>query len=916
MIEKTELVLKKQHERNLRPLISFFVTAISLLVIFAIENISPFGTRTFFMSDLAAQYAPNLIGLKNHLTAGGSLLYSFELGMGKNVCGTLAYYLSSPFNLITFLFPSEMIQEAVVTLVIMKLSTASALMTWLLDCKFEAKRNISILFGLMYALCSFCVTFMFNIMWLDGIALLPLVILTLEALVKNAKKWPFFVLTLFILFVSGYYMAYMVGAFSFLYFIGLLWFHGDFGRGKGRDTLRKFGLFIGGAITAAMMSAILLIPAGLDTIMNKDYTESNISLDGNFPLVRFVDQFFVTGAPSLSNNLPFIFCGLSVLILCILFFFNQSISKKLRGGVGLGFLLMLLSFHFPPLDIAWHLFDDPNWFAYRYSYIASFIMIAVAFYSFLHLSACRKKDFIITGLIIIGMAAISQSFGRMKDENSAFYPTLAFVLVEMVILYGLTKEKWPEMISNLRKYASGFLVAVIFVEVVILNPRLIMPNVWGSQDGRDLLANDIESGNVFSQVIDDADQGFYRLGADVSFKGDIESCNYGIYANQPTFGYFASMSNKPMHHLLKQFGYSVNYNYFAISHLTPNPVADALFGVRFFASTNEKLGDLSCIAENNGSYLYENENALPLLYPVDCAVMDFDAYSLETDTVNKDYFDYQEQYIEALTGKDATSLYNESRLLWEDWTIENAYVSSLPFDELVSESTIVDQLGLERTVEDEYEINTIGRCNAEMPMVLKTTIVSSSNQPLLLSIPFPSRNDEYELYLNGEFFAEGSSSYYSQVFMLGCFIEGEEVNIEIRCDNDTFAAFSPQIAYLDSALLSELLTPLSSGITSLSVENGSVDATIQVSDNQVVMTSIPYEKGWTLEVDGEETDIQSYADAFIVIPVSAGTHDISLRFTSPGYKVGAIASGIGVVVFLAGVVLCSKKKQEKSTAEE
>ena len=175
----------------------------AMVVVFSVNMIVPFGSRNVLTSDLAAQYGPYLIGLKQQLTSGQSLFYSRSLGIGANTMGVFGYYLSSPINLVALIFPTSMIQEMVTLIIILKLAFAGAFMTWLLDRKFKSEDKMSILFGMMYPLCSFVIIFMFNIMWLDGIALLPLLILLTEKFIDRRKTWPVLTLLLLMLFVSG-----------------------------------------------------------------------------------------------------------------------------------------------------------------------------------------------------------------------------------------------------------------------------------------------------------------------------------------------------------------------------------------------------------------------------------------------------------------------------------------------------------------------------------------------------------------------------------------------------------------------------------------------------------------------------------------------------------------------------------------
>lgn len=74
------------------------------------------------------------------------------------------------------------------------------------------------LFGTMYALSSFMIGYYFNLMWFDSIAMLPLVMLGIERIVKggNGKMFCF---SLFYALYCNYYIGFMLCLFSCLYLL-------------------------------------------------------------------------------------------------------------------------------------------------------------------------------------------------------------------------------------------------------------------------------------------------------------------------------------------------------------------------------------------------------------------------------------------------------------------------------------------------------------------------------------------------------------------------------------------------------------------------------------------------------------------------------------------------------------------------
>ena len=64
-----------------------------------------------------------------------------------------------------------------------------------------------------------------------------------------------------------------------------------------------------------------------------------------------------------------------------------------------------------------------------------------------------------------------------------------------------------------------------------------------------------------------------------------------------------------------------------------------------------------------------------------------------------------------------------------------------------------------------------------------------------------------------------------------------------------------------------------------------------------MFTSIPDEGGWTIKVDGQKVEPVKLANCLIGIPMSAGTHKVTMRFFNPGLA-------LGIVLSIAGIIIC------------
>ena len=82
-------------------LLSFCIPMLLLAVGFVLQQVHPFGDRQILVTDFWHQYYPFLRLLHEKLRSGGSLLYTWDSGMGTNFLSIFAYYAASPLNLLT-----------------------------------------------------------------------------------------------------------------------------------------------------------------------------------------------------------------------------------------------------------------------------------------------------------------------------------------------------------------------------------------------------------------------------------------------------------------------------------------------------------------------------------------------------------------------------------------------------------------------------------------------------------------------------------------------------------------------------------------------------------------------------------------------------------------------------------------------
>ena len=88
---------------------AFLIPFIGMLGVMAISQYEPFGKYSMLYSDCYHQYFPFFKAYSQALKNGESLLYSWDVGMGMDYLGLIAYYLASPLYLLGVLIPTDLL---------------------------------------------------------------------------------------------------------------------------------------------------------------------------------------------------------------------------------------------------------------------------------------------------------------------------------------------------------------------------------------------------------------------------------------------------------------------------------------------------------------------------------------------------------------------------------------------------------------------------------------------------------------------------------------------------------------------------------------------------------------------------------------------------------------------------------------
>lgn len=936
-----------------RPLITFGLAIVLYAIVALICRKPPFGTYSFLVSDLSGQYAPFLILLRNKLIEIFNsspkdfvrlISYSFCLGLGKNFLGSYGYYLASPFNVLTLLFKPSQIDMLAVVIVSLKLTLSASFMCLFLGSRSDDKKSKwPVLLGLVYAFSLYSQAFMFHIMWLDGYLLLPLLLYFVEKYIRTGK-YKGVIFTLLVLFWSNYYIAYMVGAFSFVYLLIRLYTV----REDLKAACRKVIKFIALAVMSAMSVAGLIIPVGLDTLKNADQTIHSSAHELVLYTPLDLMDMLLLGDPGefgdvMPSNKPFIFLSLLVTMLLFIYLVSplfKGREKKIYIACLAGVYISTAIYWF---DKIWQVCDDPNWFWHRHAFVFLPFFLVIAQKVLEKIREIRPKDMTISAGIMLVMLFIVHTIGRFKGEDKIFMYNIILILVNLSVLLLYTRKSWPKQLEDMPQMISPLLAALTVFELVFAGPMLTAGIETFTNFNGDTteFAASVEELQSFSKIAEEnnAIVNAYRTDAEEIENYNLEyyvDSGFSMYGNFRGLQFFNSNSNKLMHRFLKQLGYATNYNYFVTYYTFANPASDAFFSIGTVACRKSYGMGVNMGSVTPGGHLeaYSNPYVLPLGFASDRRAMDFDFYRLEEATESKDYFALQNDWYNSLFPDaftedffiSADGAVGEPELTGGFIFDKNDYMTGLEYEASQKEDpeavsvAVSDPLGREAIsgAAAGEEATVINQSNKNVPIVYEYNFTSESDKELYLNISCPRVMGQTSVYVNNILIASGSEdTYYSRIYRLGSFAEGEEVKITIMSNSSTWKYQDINFAYFDEEIFDRQLASVDTSKVKVSAfEDGLVKFDINgLKSNETVITTIPAEDGWTLYIDGEPCEYNVYQQAFISFDCPSGSHTAELRYKAPGLKAGLMVTVLGIVSLITFAFVDKKNSKLKDTAK-
>lgn len=862
--------LKQWYIKNMVYVYSVGVTLIVMLAMWIFNKLGPFGGRNMMLIDGIHQYVPFFSEYYDKLKNGGSLFYTWDVGMGGNFLSLFSYYLSSPLNLLLLLFDKGHLVDGVSLVLTIKFVLTSLFMAYFLKNKKGERAHDLVLASLTlaYTFSAFVIGYNWCTMWMDVIMVFPLILLGFERLMER-KDYSLYVFTLFYALFCNYYMGFIVCVFLIFWFF--MYEHGNI-----KNFFMHGIRFAIGSLTGGAMAAVLLVPAYFGIMNTASGSSMSLPESKWYGNILVILQKVLVAIEPLTNQTfdggANLYCGIFVLLGAVLFLFQKRVKLWTRVRYVLMLVFLAVSMNNELLNYVWHAFHNQYGIPNRFSFCFIMLLILMADAAFASIERNRRTGYLIVSTVLLVLMVLGMYF-FVEDRLPLYCYIISVAAVDIycVILF-------LYMTGKLRRLTFSVLFSVFAVVELLGN------GIYGLADNGSVESyhylQDTDSIALLKDYMDrENGTEFYR--ADLLKSRMLDEATWH---NLHSIGIFGSTVPGDMVTAMGKLGFYTGANEYLYHGSTP--LTNSLFNLKYALVREDAYNRLGFdyVTEQGGVSLYENPYYLPVGFMVREELLDIDMNSWELFAMQNNI------------AKCATDVQTDLFTRFDFACDVSGGEVPASYNVKLHEISYTRQDTSSASVSAEF---TVPR---DMDLYLHCKGSNVKN---------------ITLYIDGVQMTQ--DRHQGQLFHVGQVFAGQQLEVEylLNSGGNLEGTLNLYGAYFDNELYAEVYHQLSQCVLKdVSYEDGYICGTLDEDAEGLLFTSIPYDDGWTAYVDGEEVDMEIIFDSFIGLDVEKNHHKIEFKYTTVGLKYGIILSVMGWCIFVVLAGTAAWRKKEGSDSEE
>lgn len=823
--------------------LAVLLTGVVLLILFKVEQLAPFGNNSLAVMDARIQYLDFFSYYKDLLEGKAELVYSFGKTLGGTNIAVFSYYLSSPINFLVRFWEKENLNTFFDVVVLLKLSLCAATCGTFLKLRFcELKNIFAILLAFSYAMMQYNFAQSSNIMWFDGVYMLPLMLLGVYYLVhRNSGILLSVSVGLAILF--NWYSAGINCIFS-IFWCGIeLLYKYELSKGNIPAIFKKIGLYGFHMALGVGISAALFLPTVFALKEGKGSFDWDNLISGFTGNILTIIQNLTTGATSSKGSVS-LFCGSFVVIGFIAYFLGTGKNKREKKINIFMVIVTVLIFYFMPFCFVFSLLKSVGSYWYRYSYVGVWVLIFIAadFYTGWDIEVTVNGRILLKSGIGFSCVLLILDFANSVWKINQTYLTIMCYAAVTLLLLWLKKGK--KLAYNV---LSGILCAVVVGDLGYNAHNLI--EIYRARNV-DEYHSYVKEQKELAEQLKEIDTGFYRVNQTLTrnMKSNNLTANYneGLAFDYNSIASYTSAPENIQLEFLERLGYRINGAAMNIVNTSVIP-ADSLLGVKYVFA-HEAINGLTVVPgslEKNKKLIYENPYCLPNAFIYKNSNIDYK--TLKQDNP----FLFQNALYSKLVGHEV-EIYKK-----------------IDFNEKNEAQTKIYSLSV-----PDKKAALYGNLKASKEMM-------------------------GELYVDGQFRTAYSEWLAPSVFYIPFNDNKDTVEVSLQTKEDSDEIVEAQFYYVDLEYFQDIVCELEGRkAEKINITPGRVWGNIQGGDDDLLYLNIPYHEQWTITCNGNEIEPILFGECLMSIPLQAGDNEIEMIYQIKGLKMGVIASILSICLLM------------------
>ena len=848
--------------------------------------------------------------------------FAMNLGGGQNIYNYSYYGLYSPLFLLSYALPFVKMSTYVIIMEMVCLM-ASVLLVYMWLNRKGFGRAVSFAVAVIFLLTGpmICQSYS-QIMFVNYMPFLILALMGVDRYFEKRRSGLLAVST-FLMIMTSFYFS--IGGMLALVIYGIHCYGRKLEGKNERATVKGFlceGMrFLLPMIFAVMASGVLLVPTAFALIGRS----SGESSGGN------------ANAESLSVLLG---SGNATKILKGLFFPQLRLSGVFYSPYGLGFGTLMLTVLVATMF-------RRRWSDRVMAWIIA-IVAGVPVFVYILNGGLYLRDKALIPLIPLFCYMLAMYLKKVSCEEFSWVGCIPYVVTMELIYIGRNQEGmeklWSFLMTESQIMFGCYLAAGMIKEVwrnrkqtiwrargtvlILAGSMAVFLAVFDNQyakEKQEMLdttfykqVTDSKIADAIQTATDEAkkDGGFYRT---VQLGNDDENAanlNRVWNTDQYISSIYSSSYNKAYQNFRKDtFGLEQPYRNFLMQSEESNPIYARFMGEKYIV-TKAKMKGVRLLGVSGEWKIYENESAAPIIYGTSQLMSEKDYSKLEYP-YNQTLL-LEKVVVPKSTAKQADSGQQANSIE----TVDNLHNAVLQFGEnsCISETDggyhiyAKKDTKVKAEIVSQIDINSVNTVNTvntenvgENVKVANETKKVSGNRVLMLRFKVKNLKPSKDLtiWVNGNRnkLSAKQRVYYNDntTFTYAVALDSDENQVEVTFGKGKYN-LSDVEAYVTTLPGTELYE--SEFLQNDTKTKGNVIAgSLTMQKSGYLITSIPYDSGFEIQVDGKPATSEKVNTAFLGCKVNEGEHDIVITYHAPGLAAGKVMSFVGMIGFLILSVL-------------